>query len=78
MSLEQVEFNIISVSFGALSQRTAELHRYLLNSTQYYNASPSLKADNFPPNETIAGLAGGLAAGHHAYNVEGTRILFVI
>ncbi|TFK40501.1 glutathione synthase [Crucibulum laeve] len=78
ISLKQVEFNTISVSFGALSQRTAELHRYLLNSTQYYNASSSLKADNFPPNETIAGLAGGLAAGHRAYNVEGARILFVV
>jgi Eukaryotic glutathione synthase, ATP binding domain len=27
LSIKQVEFNTISVSFGSLSQRTAELHR---------------------------------------------------
>ncbi|KAF8807131.1 glutathione synthase [Phlegmacium glaucopus] len=78
LSIKQVEFNTISVSFGSLSQRTAELHRYLLEATQYYNSSPYLRPENFPPNTTIAGLAEGLAKAHQAYNVEGSQILFVV
>ncbi|KAG6820122.1 hypothetical protein H0H93_005128 [Arthromyces matolae] len=77
-SLKQVEFNTISVSFGSLSQCTARLHRYLLSSTQYYNTSSHLKPDNFPTNETIAGLTDGLAAAHKVYNNDQARILFVV
>lgn len=78
LSIKQVEFNTISVSFACLSQRISELHRYLLSSTQYYNCSPQLKSENLPPNRTISGLAEGLAVGHKAYNVQGSRILFVV
>ncbi|KAF8158447.1 glutathione synthase [Crassisporium funariophilum] len=78
VSIKQVEFNTISVSFGSLSQRTAELHRYLLAATQYYDVSPELRLENFPTNDTIAGLAAGLAEAHKAYNVEGSQILFVV
>ncbi|KAG6866174.1 hypothetical protein C0991_007724 [Blastosporella zonata] len=77
-SLKQVEFNTISVSFGSLSERTARLHRYLYASTQYYNTSSHLKANNFPENDTIAGLTKGLATAHKAYNNEQARILFVV
>lgn len=45
--------------------------RYLLAATDYYNSSPYLKLDNFPVNDTIAGLAHGLAEAHKAYNVKG-------
>ncbi|KAF8230028.1 glutathione synthase [Tricholoma matsutake] len=78
ISLKQVEFNTISVSFGCLSERVASLHRYLYSSTQYYNTSPHLRAEHFPENDTIAGLVEGLATAHKAYNVEGARILFVV
>ncbi|KAG6829442.1 hypothetical protein H0H87_011397 [Tephrocybe sp. NHM501043] len=77
-SLKQVEFNTISVSFGSLSERTARLHRYLYASTQYYNTSSHLKAENFPKNDTIAGLAEGLATAHKAYDNDKARILFVV
>ncbi|KAF8073575.1 glutathione synthase [Lyophyllum atratum] len=77
-SLKQVEFNTISVSFGGLSERTASLHRYLNASTQYYNTSSHLRADNFPENDTVAGLVEGLAAAHEAYSNEKSYILFVV
>ncbi|KNZ73319.1 Glutathione synthetase [Termitomyces sp. J132] len=77
-SLKQVEFNTISVSFGSLSQRTARLHRYLYESTQYYNSSSHIRAENFPRNDTIAGLAEGLATAHKDYNNDQARILFVV
>ncbi|KAG5641608.1 hypothetical protein DXG03_004645 [Asterophora parasitica] len=72
-TLKQVEFNTISVSFGALSERTAGLHRYLQAATQYYNSSPHIRPENFPANDTVAGLVEGLAAAHKA-----SRILFVV
>ncbi|GLB38570.1 putative glutathione synthetase [Lyophyllum shimeji] len=77
-SLKQVEFNTISSSFGALSERTAAMHRYLNASTQYYNASSHLKTDSFPENDTVAGLVEGLATAHKAYNNEKAYILFVV
>ncbi|EIN12167.1 glutathione synthase [Punctularia strigosozonata HHB-11173 SS5] len=79
-SLKQVEFNTISSSFGALSERAAALHRYLLAATSsYFGASPGvLKPDNFPPNETTRGLAEGLATAHAAYGNPDASILFVV
>ncbi|KAF7323690.1 Glutathione synthetase [Mycena kentingensis (nom. inval.)] len=76
--LKQVEFNTISSSFGTLSERTAALHCYLLAATGYFNAYPGLKAENFPANETTAGLVEGLAAAHAAYGGKDARILFVV
>ncbi|KAJ7074207.1 glutathione synthase [Mycena amicta] len=78
LSLKQVEFNTISSSFGTLSQRTASLHRYLFASTGYYNACPGMKAEDFPANETTAGLVEGLAAAHAAYGTTSAKILFVV
>ncbi|CCM00996.1 uncharacterized protein FIBRA_03044 [Fibroporia radiculosa] len=77
-SLKQVEFNTISSSFGTLSERSADLHRYLRKSTGYFGVSPYLTADNFPPNRTTAGLAEGLSEAHKAYGVPGACILFVV
>ncbi|KAJ7094015.1 hypothetical protein B0H15DRAFT_1020657 [Mycena belliarum] len=78
LSLKQVEFNTISSSFGTLSERTAALHRYLFAATSYFNAYPDMKPDDFPPNNTTAGLVEGLATAHAAYNVENAKILFVV
>ncbi|EKM49834.1 uncharacterized protein PHACADRAFT_265549 [Phanerochaete carnosa HHB-10118-sp] len=77
-SLKQVEFNTISSSFGALSQRVAALHRHLHKTTGYYGSSSLLKEENFPANETATGLAEGLAAAHAAYGVQDSWILFVV
>ncbi|KAI0807526.1 glutathione synthase [Fomes fomentarius] len=78
VSLKQVEFNTISSSFGALSQNVAKLHRHLAATTEYFNSSPLLKLQNLPTNETIAGLAEGLAAAHRAYDSLSAWILFVV
>ncbi|KAF9450553.1 hypothetical protein P691DRAFT_788998 [Macrolepiota fuliginosa MF-IS2] len=76
--LKQVEFNTISSSFGPLSQRVSELHRYLYRTTGYFSVSSHLRPDKFPANETISGLAAGLAAAHTAYSPStSTRILVV-
>ncbi|KAJ7135421.1 hypothetical protein C8R43DRAFT_1020950 [Mycena crocata] len=78
LRLKQVEFNTISSSFGTLSERTAALHRYLYAATSYYDVYPNMKSEDFPPNDTTAGLVEGLAAAHAAYNVKQTKILFVV
>ncbi|KAI0331124.1 glutathione synthase [Cubamyces sp. BRFM 1775] len=78
LELKQVEFNTISSSFGALSENVAKLHRHLLATTEYFNSSPLLKLENLPPNDTIAGLAEGLAAAHKAYDSPSAWILFVV
>ncbi|KAF8511005.1 hypothetical protein BU17DRAFT_77590 [Hysterangium stoloniferum] len=78
VTLKQVEFNTISSSFGALSYRTAAMHRYLLSSTEYYNSDPHLIAPNFPGNDTLNLLVQGLTAAHEAYGVPNARILFVV
>ncbi|KAG5352949.1 hypothetical protein C0989_011854 [Termitomyces sp. Mn162] len=51
---------------------------YLYESTQYYNSSSHIRAENFPRNDTIAGLAEGLATAHKDYNNDQARILFVV
>ncbi|KAI1795816.1 glutathione synthase [Ganoderma leucocontextum] len=78
VSLKQVEFNTISSSFGSLSESVSKLHRYLAASTEYFNSSPFLKPQNLPPNDTIAGLAEGLATAHKAYDSPSAWILFVV
>ncbi|KAF9046271.1 glutathione synthase [Panaeolus papilionaceus] len=78
LGIKQVEFNTISVSFASLSQKTAALHRYLLNATGYYDSSPDLTAKNFPANDNIAGLVEGLARAHQEYGVPNSQILFVV
>ncbi|KIK13691.1 hypothetical protein PISMIDRAFT_688194 [Pisolithus microcarpus 441] len=78
ISLKQVEFNTISSSFGPLSEKTAAMHRYLNALTNYFGVSPYFKSENFPPNDTTARLAEGLAEAHKAYGVPGAYILFVV
>ncbi|KAI6039646.1 hypothetical protein EDC04DRAFT_2683650 [Pisolithus marmoratus] len=78
ISLKQVEFNTVSSSFGPLSERAAAMHRYLHAQTNYYGTSPYLKSENFPPNDTTARLAAGLAEAHKAYGVPNAYILFVV
>ena len=61
----------------------AELHRYQSIATNgYFQSSPHLKRENFPQNESIAGLANGLAVAHKTYLDQGgstdSKILFVV
>ncbi|KAL7419828.1 Glutathione synthetase [Cryptotrichosporon argae] len=77
--VKQVEFNTIAASFGALSQRAGEMHRYLLQTTgRYFEASPHLTADNLPKNKSLEHIAAGLADGHRAYGNTKAVVLFVV
>ncbi|KAL5524243.1 GSH2 [Sanghuangporus sanghuang] len=78
ISLKQVEFNTISSSFGALSDRASSLHNYLLDATDYFGLSPHLIKDNLPSNGATSTVVEGLAAAHKAYGVHDAYILFVV
>ncbi|WWC59434.1 glutathione synthetase [Kwoniella dejecticola CBS 10117] len=80
LSIKQVEFNTIAASFGALSQRASEMHRYLQKATDgFYSISPHLtKPSNIPQNEPLRNLASGLAQGWKAYGKDDAVILFVV
>ncbi|WFD27277.1 glutathione synthase [Malassezia nana] len=86
LSLQQVEFNTISSSFGALCTKVSAMHRYLLRSGVYTGVHESLSLENMPPNEALNTLMAGLADAHQHYmsQVHGgslpspPSILFVI
>ena len=80
-SLQQVEFNTISSSFGGLAVRVAQLHKELASFPQPQQAllypphalfntetSQQFKSDGVPPNNTaVETLASSLVAAHQAY-----------
>lgn len=83
-AIKQIEFNTVSISFGALSTKVSELHTYLAKSGTYgetgLHIQPSLSG-------SLVGLANGLAAGHKEYvanclstsqPAKATAILFVV
>ncbi|WWC67776.1 glutathione synthetase [Kwoniella pini CBS 10737] len=80
LSIKQVEFNTIAASFGALSQRSTEMHKYLQKATDgFYSISPHLaNSANFPQNEPLKNLAAGLAQGWKAYDEKDAIIMFVV
>ncbi|WVF69870.1 glutathione synthetase [Kwoniella sp. CBS 6097] len=80
LAIKQVEFNTIAASFGALSQRAGEMHRFLQRATRlYYNVSPHLlKLRDLPQNEPLKQLAAGLAEGWEAYSASEAVVLFVV
>lgn len=47
----------------------AVLFSYLVESTDYFGVSPLLLSSNLPSNDTIKGLAEGLAEAHRAYGL---------
>ncbi|RSH94834.1 hypothetical protein EHS25_004640 [Saitozyma podzolica] len=80
LDIKQVEFNTIAASFGALSQRAGEMHRYLAEETnQYFGASSHLAdLDAYPANESLREIAAGLAEGWKAYGEDDAVVLFVV
>ncbi|KAL0075944.1 glutathione synthetase [Phycomyces blakesleeanus] len=74
--IQQVEFNTISSSFGSLSTRTCELHRYLLGSLDSY-AGGQIKLNQLPENNAIEGFANGLASAWEHYGKPDAYILMV-
>lgn len=69
LSPKQVEFNTVSVSFGGLTSKVADLHRYLV-ATGSYGSGVDLAIDDIPRSNSIAELADGLAHGHKAYAAQ--------
>lgn len=83
LTIQQVEFNTISSSFAALSQKTGNLHRCAalpklvihfviaghryLSRTGAYPSEASLTEEALPANAALEGLVDGLAAAHEAY-----------
>ncbi|ONH67729.1 Glutathione synthetase [Cyberlindnera fabianii] len=67
--IKQVEFNTVSVSFGGLSTKVGELHKYL-NNAGYYTGGAAQYYDNakIPVSESLDKLAAGLADGVLYYN----------
>lgn len=65
-AIKQVEFNTVSVSFGALSSKVSQLHTYLSNSGIYGPTGEQLK-DKTDISKSIDGLADGLAVAHKSY-----------
>ncbi|CAG8688162.1 24243_t:CDS:10 [Cetraspora pellucida] len=76
--IQQVEFNTISSSFSSLSTLTSELHKYLLESTKYFDVSPALKIDALPTNEAMTNLPRGIAKAHQLYGSKNTAVLMVV
>ncbi|KAL5596612.1 hypothetical protein BROUX41_001938 [Berkeleyomyces rouxiae] len=69
LQAKQVEFNTISVSFGGLSSKTSQLHRYLAT-TEFpllENSLPLGTVDT-PLSESAQELAAGLRAAYDVYN----------
>lgn len=82
--IKQIEFNTVSVSFGGLSTKVAQLQNYLNDkgsydadySNQYYDS------DLLPISDSLNELADGLADGNYYYhggkNITSTVILFIV
>ncbi|KAK4686189.1 glutathione synthase, partial [Tremellales sp. Uapishka_1] len=80
VEIKQVEFNTIAASFGGLSQRASEMHRYIARATgSYYSISPLLSdPSNFPLNDSLKQIANGLAEGWMAYGRKNAVVLMVV
>jgi len=71
--IKQIEFNTVSVSFGGLSAKVGELHKYLNNHGDYDingTSEPYYKDQDLPISESIEKLSEGLALGDYYYNDE--------
>ncbi|EIE76026.1 glutathione synthetase [Rhizopus delemar RA 99-880] len=75
--IQQVEFNTISASFGSLSVRTSELHRFLLSTLKGYGGN-QIGIDQLPENDAIQSFADGLAHAWKLYGNPSARIAMII
>ena len=72
--LSMVEMNCIAASFAALGTETSRMHRYLA-AHPTAPSSPKIDLADLPHNDALAGIASGLAHGHHSF-VEAHKSLF--
>lgn len=82
--IKQIEFNTVSVSFGGLSTKVGELHKYLNQNGDYSieGSAPYYEVKDLPVSESIEKLSEGLADGDYYYNDKqtnkGTVVLIVV
>ncbi|SCU96474.1 LAMI_0F06678g1_1 [Lachancea mirantina] len=71
LEVKQVEFNTVSVSFGGLSSKVCELHKYLNDSGKYdMSSKDSFYQQEIPVSDSDLKLAKGLAEGAKAYKTR--------
>ncbi|KAI9300522.1 glutathione synthase [Cunninghamella echinulata] len=75
--IQQVEFNTIASSFGSLSTRTTELHKYLLSSFDNYG-SGQINQDQLPENHTVETIAKGIASAWNLYGNKNARVMMIV
>lgn len=83
--LKEVEFNTISVSFGALSSKVSALHSFL-NENGYYKGQSASTFDrkdlDIPVSESLAGIASNIKLGVDAFEgqqgISKSIVLFVV
>ncbi|KAK3944718.1 putative glutathione synthetase [Diplogelasinospora grovesii] len=80
--IKQVEFNTIASSFGGLSAKTSDLHRFLSQTEYPLLKDPSAHSLDLPANNSVAGLAAGLQSAFHAYGKSSlghpTCVIFLV
>lgn len=76
--IKQIEFNTVSVSFGGLSSKVAELHKYLNGNHHYDDSKLFYQDDLLPLSESVDELANGLADGNYYYNSKTNNTQTVI
>lgn len=70
--IKQVEFNTVSVSFGALSSKVTEMHKFLAET-----AKKGVHGE-VPVSDSLRLIAKGLATMHSAYGCPEAVVLFVV
>lgn len=70
----QVELNTIAASFGCLSARVTQLHKYLIAR----HLSEHYKMENLPDNNAIVGLSSAIATAAKLYNKTNKCIVMII
>lgn len=78
--VKQVEFNTVSVSFGGLSTKVGQVHRYLNQGGFYDNkySSTYYDDDELPVSNSASELARGLAQGVKHYSLGNTVVLVIV
>lgn len=67
--IKQIEFNTVSVSFGGLSTKVGQLHKFLNDAGYYSNESKLFyKDEDLVVSDSIVKLAQGLYDGNFYYN----------
>lgn len=78
--IKQVEFNTVSVSFGGLSTKVGELHKFFNESGKYSDDGSTFYTDEIPVSESAELLAKGLWKAVEKYDTDNnhTVVAFIV